>query len=109
MAWQPSYEPRDAVRAQVQMSRALRRSVLALCTLLWVSGIAWLALHLLFEPRTEFGPLPHPWEPLVMRVHGLLAVVSDSPLGRLQPVISWALAPFAQPCRGWTPPPWLPS
>jgi hypothetical protein len=83
MAWQPLYGPRDAVRAPLQMPRALRRSVLGLCTLLWGSGVAWLALHLFFEPRTEFGPLPHPWEPLLMRVHGLLAVVSVFLLGWL--------------------------
>jgi hypothetical protein len=56
------------------MRPGLRASVLCLCALLWVSGIAWLVLHLAFEPRNEFGPLPHPWEAPLMRGHGLLAV-----------------------------------
>ena len=58
----------------VPMRPGVRVSVLAICTLLWASGIAWLVLHLAFEPRNEFGPLPHPWEASLMRVHGLLAV-----------------------------------
>jgi hypothetical protein len=51
--------------------------------LLWVSGVAWLVLHLVFEPRNEFGPLPHPWEAPLMRVHGVLAVAGVFLLGWL--------------------------
>lgn len=31
-------------------------------------------LHYLFQQPGEFGPMPHPWEPGVLRVHGILAV-----------------------------------
>ena len=60
--------------AATQMSRGLRRSVLLAAALLWVSGVAWLVLHFAFPQQSEFGPLPNAWEPLVMRVHGILAV-----------------------------------
>ena len=56
------------------MSRTLRAVVLILCALLWLSGTLWLVLHLAFPERTAFGPLPNPWEPQLLRVHGLLAV-----------------------------------
>lgn len=56
------------------MTPGLRASVLGVCALLWLSGMAWLVLHLAFEPRNEFGPLPHPWEATLMRLHGVLAV-----------------------------------
>jgi hypothetical protein len=60
--------------AVVQMPAALRLTVFAACALLWLSGVLWLVLHFGFEQHTQFGPLPNPWEPAVMRLHGLLAV-----------------------------------
>lgn len=68
----PRLAPRNGAR--VQMSPALRATILTICALLWLSGAVWLALHFAFALQTQFGPLPNPWEPLVMRVHGLLAV-----------------------------------
>lgn len=65
----------------VQMSPALRLTVFAVCALLWLSGVLWLVLHFAFEPQTQFGPLPNPWEPAVMRLHGLLAVAGVFLLG----------------------------
>jgi hypothetical protein len=65
------------------MPRGLRAVVFGLCALLWLTGVAWLVLHLEFEPRNEFGALPHPWEPVVMRVHGLVAVAVVFLLGWL--------------------------
>ena len=62
---------RNGVRV---MSRPLRLSVYALCALLWGSGVAWLVLHFGFAQQGPFGMLPNPWEPALMRVHGLLAV-----------------------------------
>lgn len=56
------------------MSRPLRLTVYALCALLWGSGVVWLVLHLGFAQQGPFGALPNPWEPTLMRVHGLLAV-----------------------------------
>jgi hypothetical protein len=67
----------------VPMTPGLRACVLGICALLWLSGVAWLVLHLAFEPRTEFGPLPHPWEATLMRLHGPLAVAGVFLLGWL--------------------------
>jgi hypothetical protein len=44
--------------------------------LLWLSGLAWLALHLFFARETGFGLAPHPWQPGILLVHGVLAVVA---------------------------------
>lgn len=56
------------------MSRPLRLTVYALCALLWGSGVLWLLVHFGFAQQGPFGALPNPWEPALMRVHGLLAV-----------------------------------
>jgi hypothetical protein len=69
--------------APLRMTSALRATVFTVCAFLWVSGIAWLALHLMFEPRNEFGALPHPWEAGLMRLHGLVAVAGVFLLGWL--------------------------
>jgi hypothetical protein len=63
------------------MSRALRGVIFAASALLWLSGVTWLVLHYGFASRTAFGPLPNPFEPVVMRVHGLLAVCGVFLLG----------------------------
>ena len=31
-------------------------------------------LHFAFAQQTAFGPLPNPWEAVLMRMHGMLAV-----------------------------------
>lgn len=67
--------------ATVQMSRPVRRTILGVCVLLWASGVLWLALHVGFEQKTPFGPLPNPWEPVLMRLHGVLAVAGVFLLG----------------------------
>jgi hypothetical protein len=56
------------------MSTALRRAILTVCLLLWVSGCLWLVTHFGFPGRTDFGPGPNPWEPTIMQVHGWVAV-----------------------------------
>ena len=66
-----------------RMTAGLRAAVFVVCALLWASGILWLVLHLGFEPRNEFGALPHPWEAPLMRVHGVVAVVGVFLLGWL--------------------------
>jgi hypothetical protein len=65
------------------MSPALRTAVMGVCALLWASGVAWLVLHLKFEPRNDFGPLPHPWEAGLMKLHGMVAVAAVFLLGWL--------------------------
>lgn len=83
MAAQVPRAPETDSVAPLRMTPGLRASVFGVCALLWSSGIAWLVLHLGFEPRNEFGTLPHPWEPTLMRVHGLLAVAGVFLLGWL--------------------------
>lgn len=56
------------------MSIALRRVIYTICTLLWLSGCAWLVAHFFFPVATDFGPGPNPSEPWILRVHGLVAV-----------------------------------
>lgn len=56
------------------MSAALRLAVWITFAALWASGCVWLVLHFGFEARTEFGPLPNPWEPSILEIHGILAV-----------------------------------
>jgi hypothetical protein len=67
----PRPVPRTA--GPVRMSPALRTMVFVTCAVLWGSGALWLVLHFAFAQRTQFGPLPNPWEPAVMRLHGLVA------------------------------------
>lgn len=56
------------------MSTGLRRAVYIVCTLLWITGSVWWVVHFGFPMTTEFGPAPNPWEPVLMRVHGWVAV-----------------------------------
>ena len=54
----------------------LRRSLDLSLGLLWLSGVAWLILHWFFARETEFGRAPHPWQPGILIVHGVLALVA---------------------------------
>jgi hypothetical protein len=56
------------------MAISLRRVVLTLFGVLWVSGCTWLVLHYIFPHQGDFGPESNPWEPLTLRVHGWLAM-----------------------------------
>jgi hypothetical protein len=56
------------------MSTALRRAIYSICTLLWLSGCAWLVMHFAVPTETDFGPAPNPWEPVILRIHGWSAV-----------------------------------
>ncbi len=83
MAAEGTRGPEAVSAAPGRMTPGLRAGVFGVCALLWTSGIAWLVLHLGFEPRNEFGTLPHPWEAMLMRVHGLVAVAGVFLLGWL--------------------------
>ncbi len=56
------------------MTRAQRAVIFTVCGLLWFTGVIWLVLHYAFQRHNEFGDLPNPAEPALMRLHGLLAV-----------------------------------
>jgi hypothetical protein len=59
----------------------LRAALLTSGALLWLSGATWLVLHFAFTQATPFGPLPNPWEPVLLKVHGMLAVAGEFLLG----------------------------
>ena len=63
------------------MSAGLRGAVYTVFGVLWVSGAAWLVVHLLFPQQTSFGPAPNPWEPAILRVHGWTATAAMFLLG----------------------------
>lgn len=58
------------------MPNWLRRSLYASLGLLWLSGAAWIVLHLFFARETEFGVAPHPWQPRILVIHGVLAPIA---------------------------------
>jgi hypothetical protein len=63
------------------MPTALRSAIYSICTLLWLSGCAWLVAHFGFPARTDFGLAPNAWEPGLLRAHGWLAVGAVFSLG----------------------------
>jgi hypothetical protein len=63
------------------MSPAVRTAILLVSGLLWLSGAAWMLVHYAFPQHNEFGALPNPSEPWLMRLHGVLAVAGVFLLG----------------------------
>ena len=59
------------------MSRLLRNSIYGVFGLLWLSGALWTLLHFRFATPTEFGVSRHPWEPSLLLLHGIAAIVSS--------------------------------
>jgi hypothetical protein len=62
-------------------SPAFRRITIGSLSLLWLSGAAWLVFHYFFPAQTEFGSGPNPAEPVLMKVHGAIAVFAVALLG----------------------------
>jgi len=58
------------------MPRAQRLAVYWIVGVLWLSGCAWLALDLMFAKRGPFGAAPHPLQPPLLLVHGVVAILS---------------------------------
>jgi hypothetical protein len=63
------------------MSPGLRRFTYWVFAVLWASGCLWLVVHYFGESTTNFGPVPNPWEPTLLRVHGWLAAAGVFLLG----------------------------
>jgi hypothetical protein len=70
-----------AAQFQQRMSGGLRLAVMLTFGGLWLSGCYWLLLHYFFARASEFGPVQHPWEPVILRVHGWIAVAGVFLLG----------------------------
>ena len=51
--------------------------------LLWVSGVAWLLLHHYGQVQGEFGPEANPFEPWMLRLHGLALIPALLGIGGL--------------------------
>jgi heme A synthase len=58
------------------MASWLRNSLYGSLGTLWLTGCAWLLLHGSFQRSTEFGSTPHPLQPVLLSVHGIVAVVA---------------------------------
>jgi hypothetical protein len=64
-----------------RMSLGLRSAVIATFGALWFTGCLWLVLHYFFAQPSEFGPLENPWSPVILRIHGWIAVLGVFLLG----------------------------
>jgi hypothetical protein len=69
------------VTARDRMSTRKRCAIYAVFGALWLSGCAWLLLDQFFEFKGSFGPTPNPWEPPILLVHGVVAILSMYLLG----------------------------
>jgi hypothetical protein len=58
----------------VRTTPALRFTVHSVFAILWVLGAAVFVLKHFFAVAGEFGSLPHPWQPSLLVLHGILAV-----------------------------------
>jgi hypothetical protein len=66
-----------------RMSPGLRTAVLLIFGSLWLTGCFWLVLHFFFARPSDFGPVQHPWAPVILRLHGWVAVGGVFMLGWL--------------------------
>lgn len=51
-----------------------------------VSGAVWLVLHYFMAQPGQFGPMPHPVEPWMLRLHGAAAMAALIIYGSLLPI-----------------------
>jgi hypothetical protein len=58
-----------------------RLTVYGVFGLLWLSGCAWLVLDQFFESKGQFGAMPNAWEPPILLLHGIIAILSMYLLG----------------------------
>jgi hypothetical protein len=63
------------------MPRRQRFAVYTVLGVLWVSGCWWLLLDEFFTRPGQFGSMPHPWEPAILLIHGIVAILSMYVLG----------------------------
>jgi heme A synthase len=63
------------------VSAWLRQSVYVSLGALWLTGCGWLVLHYFFQSQGDFGPAPHPWQPPLLVVHGVLAAAATFLVG----------------------------
>jgi hypothetical protein len=73
------------------MRRRQRLTIYLFGGVLWASGVLWLVLDQFFASQEQFGRTPHPLEPPVLLIHGLLAIASAYALGWISArhVLQW--------------------
>jgi hypothetical protein len=64
------------VQHRRRMPRAQRAAVYLIVGVLWISGCAWLCLDQFAAQRVPFGNAPHPLEPPLLLIHGVVSVAS---------------------------------
>ena len=69
----------DTVRGR--MPERQRLAIYLVLGTLWLSGCLWLCLDRFFARRGEFGMTPHPWQPAILLLHGVIAILSMYLLG----------------------------
>jgi hypothetical protein len=75
----------DIQRPPMRLSRWHERWLYAIGTLLFVSGLGWLADHYLFAGSAEFGDAHAPLEPWWLCLHGAAAMAGLAVFGSLFP------------------------
>jgi hypothetical protein len=84
---------RDRTDAQRRMMPvALRCAIYVVFGGVWLTGCVWLLLHTYFETADDFGVAQHPWEPVLLRTHGVLSIAVAYLFG-------WIMARHA--AEGW--------
>lgn len=73
-------------RLNQRLPRWHARSIYAGFALLLASGLGWLWLHHFVTVAGPFGPTPHPAEPLLVKLHGMVAYGFLVLLGALIPL-----------------------
>jgi hypothetical protein len=53
----------------------LRAMIHATFGALWIAGAWVFVLKHFFQTPSEFGPAPHPWQPKILMIHGMIAVL----------------------------------
>jgi hypothetical protein len=63
------------------MGRPDRTAVYLVIGGVWLSGCLWLVLDQFFAVAGPFGATPHPWQPTLLKFHGIAAVFALYLLG----------------------------
>ena len=50
---------------------------------LFLSGVVWKICHIFFQAASEFSSVPHPSEPIWLKIHGALAIAGTAVIGSL--------------------------
>lgn len=74
------------VRRPTRLARWHEGAIYSAFGALAVTGVAWLAFHHWIRVEGEFGPEPHPAEPIMLMIHGIASYALLILAGALIPV-----------------------